>query len=74
MCTLVSGDDKTHVGKNRDYFSDEKSVAHLLKAKRGPMTFAIDGRVQGVSLQLKNKKNFSAPSHPTNFSDALKQS
>ena len=48
---LVSGDGKTFVTKNRDYFSDEKSVAHLPKANRGLMTkglrisFAFDDPV-----------------------------
>ena len=54
----MSGDDKTHVGKNRDYFSDAKSVAHLPKANRGPMTkglrisFAIDGTVGVLSFYV----------------------
>ena len=55
----MSGDDKTHVGKNREYFSDEKSVAHLPKANRGPMTkglrisFAIDGTVVKIQLSVQ---------------------
>ena len=45
---LVSVDDNTFVDKNREYFSDRKSVALFPKANRGPMTkglrisFAID--------------------------------
>ena len=35
---LVSVDDNTFVDKNREYFSDGRSVAHLPKANRGPMT------------------------------------
>ena len=65
---LVSGDGKTFVTKNRDYFSDEKSVAHLPKANRGLMTkglrisFAIDDPVQ-TGRQKQSKRRTDRKTH-----------
>ena len=65
LCTPISDNDKTHVGKNREYFPDEKSFAHLARANRGHVTkglrisFAIDGTVENISPLKHMMKNMA---------------